>query len=271
LVAPVFVFAPLPFCYIAGAVFTPLMVLIGLTGNYCFFNLLGIALAVLLFDDAVWLRLVAAVSPGLRISTDVPLAPGWPLWATLPFAGLIAFLSAEVMSRLFRFTTRWPKRIEQVRAWLEPFRLVNGYGLFAVMTTERPEIIVEGSHDGLTWRAYEFKWKPGETHRQPRFVAPHQPRLDWQMWFAALGCYKTTPWFGRFLVRLLSGSPDVLSLLRKNPFADKPPRLIRAVIYDYRFTDSAARRATGAWWWRERRGLYSPVLSSRNGLTGERN
>jgi hypothetical protein len=147
--------------------------------------------------------------------------------------------------------------------------MVNGYGLFSVMTTERPEIIVEGSDDGVTWRAYEFKWKPGDVHCRPYFVAPHQPRLDWQMWFAALSYYQSTPWFHQFLMRLLGNSPDVLALLRRNPFPAKPPRFIRAAVYDYRFTDFAGRRATGACWRRERRGLYSPVLSLRD-PTGSR-
>jgi hypothetical protein len=151
--------------------------------------------------------------------------------------------------------------MERLIQWLEPFRLVNGYGLFSVMTTERPEIIVEGSNDGVRWRAYEFKWKPGNVNRRPRFAAPHQPRLDWQMWFAAPGNYHGDPWVARFLRRLLQGSRDVLALLGTNPFPDRPPRFIRAVLYDYHFTDLATRKTTGAWWWRERRGLYSPVLS----------
>jgi hypothetical protein len=132
------------------------------------------------------------------------------------------------------------------------------------MTTERPEIIVEASNDGVNWKAYEFKWKPGDVKRRPRFVAPHQPRLDWQMWFAALSFYQNNWWFGQFLKRLLQGAPGVLALLRTNPFPDSPPRFIRAVLYDYRFTDFAQRRATGAWWRRERRGLYSPALSQRD-------
>ena len=261
--APLFVFAPPPLCYLAGAAFVLLMLLILATGNYCFFNLLAIALSVLLFDDALWLPCFGRLLPGVEFSTHAPPRGGWPAWITLPLALAVAVLSAEVICHLFRFTARWPKLLERLLEWLEPFRLVNGYGLFAVMTTQRPEIIVEGSYDGATWQAYEFKWKPGDVLRRPRFVVPHQPRLDWQMWFAALGCYHNTPWFGRFLVRLLRGSPEVLALLRKNPFADKPPRFIRAVTYDYRFTDFAARRATGAWWRRERRGLYSPVLSLR--------
>ena len=151
-----------------------------------------------------------------------------------------------------------------------PLRLVNGYGLFAVMTTEGPEIRIEGSADGVRWQPYEFKWKPGDVNRRPRFVAPHQPRLDWQMWFAALGSYQDNPWVGQFLRRLLRISPDVVRLLKKNAFADKPPNFIRAVLYDYRFTDFAARRATGAWWRVERRGLYSPVLSLHGRQPGQK-
>ena len=153
--------------------------------------------------------------------------------------------------------------------WLEPFRLVSPYGLFSVMTTERPEIIIEGSNDGLQWQAYEFKWKPGELNRRPRFVAPHQPRLDWQMWFAALGFYQNNPWFRLMLIRLLRGSTDVIALLERNPFPDQPPKFIRAAVFDYRFTDFARRRATGEWWRRERRGLFSPVLSLRNQHDGD--
>jgi hypothetical protein len=119
------------------------------------------------------------------------------------------------------------------------------------MTTSRPEIIVEGSNDGVTWFEYEFKYKPGDVKRRPKFVAPHQPRLDWQMWFAALSDYRHNPWFVNFCVRLLQGSPEVLALLERNPFPNAPPRYIRAVVYEYHFTDFATRGKTGAWWRRE--------------------
>ena len=268
LMAPLFVFTPPPFSSLAGAAFVLLMLLIMATGNYCFFNLLAIALSVLLFDDAFWLTLCKRFSPNAQFALSGSVSSGWPLWVTVPVALVVALLSVEVIARLFRFMAQWPKPLERLIEWLEPFHLVNGYGLFSVMTTERPEIIVEGSHDGVAWQAYEFKWKPDEVRRRPRFVAPHQPRLDWQMWFAALSYYHGVPWFSHFLLRLLRGSPDVLALMRKNPFATKPPRFIRAVLYDYRFTDFTAGCATGAWWQRERRGLYSPVLSSRDGLAG---
>jgi len=103
----------------------------------------------------------------------------------------------------------------------EAFRIVNGYGLFRVMTKDRGEIVIEGSADGIDWLPYEFKWKPGDVKRAPRWCAPHQPRVDWQMWFAALGTPQQNPWFGGLIVRLLQGSRDVSRLLARNPFPDQ--------------------------------------------------
>jgi len=140
---------------------------------------------------------------------------------------------------------------------------VNSYGLFAVMTTSRPEIIVEGSEDGNTWLAYEFKYKPGDLNRPPPFVAPYQPRLDWQMWFAALGNYQSNLWFVGFCERLLEGAPEVLALIDKNPFPQHPPKFVRAELYDYAFTEFGERRATGAWWKRRLMGEYLPPVGLR--------
>jgi hypothetical protein len=149
--------------------------------------------------------------------------------------------------------------------WLSPFRSLNNYGLFAVMTSTRPEIILEGSNDGINWQPYEFKDKPGDVKRRPGFVAPHQPRLDWQMWFAALGNWRQNPWLLNLATRLLRGSPEVSALLENNPFPDKPPRFVRAALYDYRFTDFTERRQTGAWWRRKPTGEYLPPISLREG------
>jgi hypothetical protein len=131
------------------------------------------------------------------------------------------------------------------------------------MTTNRLEISVEGSNDRVTWVAYEFKYKPGDLIRRPVFVEPHQPRLDWQMWFAALGDYRENPWFVNFCVRLLQGRPEVLALLAYNPFPQTPPRYVRAVTYQYHFTDLATHRRTGDWWVRKPRGEYLPAISLR--------
>ena len=138
-----------------------------------------------------------------------------------------------------------------------PFHSVNTYGLFAVMTTRRPGIIVQGSDDEIEWKTYGFRYKPGDVNRRPPFVAPHQPRLDWQMWFAALGNFDSEPWFQSFCLKLLQGSPDVLSLLEQNPFPDRPPRYVRGELYRYEF-------GTDTWWAGERLGSYSPALSLSN-------
>jgi hypothetical protein len=146
---------------------------------------------------------------------------------------------------------------------IAPFEIVNTYGLFAVMTTSRPEIIIEGSNDGVTWLAYEFKYKPGKLTRRLPWVEPFQPRLDWQMWFAALGTYQNAPWILHFLERLLDGSPQVLRLLDRNPFPNGPPRYIRAQVYDYRFSTPAEHKVTGQWWQRQWKGAYVPEVSLR--------
>ena len=168
---------------------------------------------------------------------------------------LVLVLSVEMVSRLAGFNIRWPRPVARFYDATEPLHLVNSYGLFAMMTTWRPELILEGSQDGRTWLEYDFRWKPGDVRRPPRFVAPHQPRLDWQMWFAALGAPLSDVWLEQLRARLLQGSPDVLALLRTNPFPESPPRFVRAVLYDYRFTSPSERRATGAWWRRERRSI----------------
>jgi lipase maturation factor 1 len=115
----------------------------------------------------------------------------------------------------------------------------------------------------VIWRAYDFKYKVGKLEEAPPIVAPHQPRLDWQMWFAALDDVRQEPWFINFLARLLQGSPPVLDLLSTNPFPGLPPRYIRAKLFEYHFTSLDEKEKTGAWWKREEKGSYCPVLSSR--------
>jgi hypothetical protein len=183
----------------------------------------------------------------------------WPRAIIVPLAVVVTAIYLFQVTLLFGARPVWFLAVAD--SWLEPLRTFNSYGLFAVMTTERREIIVEGSDDGVKWLPYEFKYKPGDVNRPPAFVAPHQPRLDWQMWFAALGDYQQNPWFVNFCIRLLQGSPDVLGLLEKNPFPNHPPRYIRAEFYDYQFTNFAERRASGAWWKRESIGEYLPAIS----------
>jgi len=177
-------------------------------------------------------------------------------------AGLVAFIMLVSGFELMEiFAGTMPRPAAYALSWIAPFGVVNTYGLFAVMTTSRAEIIVEGSNDGQTWLAYDFKYKPGDLRLPPAWVQPHQPRLDWQMWFAALGNYQGNRWFVNFMLRLLEGSPDVLALVATNPFPSTPPRYIRAQVYDYKFTSFAERRSSGAWWRRELKGEYFPVVS----------
>jgi len=157
----------------------------------------------------------------------------------------------------------WPQLLAVPYGWLEPFRSLNSYGLFRVMTKTRPEIVVEGSQDGVTWLPYEFKYKIGDPQRPPPIVAPHQPRLDWQMWFAALDDIRREPWFMNLLARLLQGSPSVLGLIKTNPFPEAPPRYLRARLFQYHFTKALEKKQTGAWWTREEEGLYCPPVSMR--------
>ena len=277
LLIPFLIFAPRRLRFFACAATFSLQVAILLTGNYCFFNLLAIALCLFLLDDAAirpfWpsqLRTVQ-VAPLPHASGPESESPSssafksrhlkWPIQITVPLVAIAVVSSLIQFGAMFRLRIPWPKPVLSVYEWLAPFRSFNSYGLFAVMTTTRPEIIIEGSDDRAAWFEYEFKYKPGNLARRPRFVEPHQPRLDWQMWFAALDDYRHDPWIVNFCVRLLQGSPDVLTLLERNPFPKSPPRYVRAVLYEYHFTDLSTRRRTGAWWRRERKGNYLPELS----------
>ena len=157
-----------------------------------------------------------------------------------------------------RFGGDVPVLARLVEELVEPFHVVNGYGLFAVMTTQRDEIVIEGSNDGVEWREYEFHYKPGDLSRRPPWNIPHQPRLDWQMWFAALDDPRRLGWFQRFLRRVLQNEPSVIALMERNPFPDRPPTYVRALFYDYTYS-SAAEKSQGIWWDRRLLGLYFPV------------
>lgn len=153
-----------------------------------------------------------------------------------------------------------PPGLATVAELVEPLRSFNNYGLFAVMTHPRAELIFEGSNDGHDWREYGFPAKPGDVRKRPTFVAPYQPRLDWQLWFAALESPDENPWVLSLCGHLLKGTPQVLALLGENPFATRPPTYIRVVRYEYHFTDAATRARTGAWWTRTPLDIYVPAM-----------
>jgi lipase maturation factor 1 len=259
---PFLIFTPRTLRFFGGAAIAFFQILILLTGNYTFFNFLTLALCLLLLDDFAVQKIF-----DWRFKRPAELAKRlrWHWGVTVPLAVLFISIYLLQIIAIFGVQNRVLayalEPIALADAWLEPYRTLNEYGLFRVMTTERHEIIVQGSNDGVHWLDYEFKYKPGNAHQPPGFVEPYQPRLDWQMWFAALGDAQDNPWFGNFCVRLLQGSPQVLALLERNPFPNKPPRYIRAELYDYHFTTIAERRSTGAWWNRKLIGEYLPPIS----------
>ena len=250
LAIPFLIFAPRRLRIFAAWCLLLLQILIFLTGNYTFFNLLAMAMCIFLFDDRTferWLkpRTIAARTKAGKVTVAIVA---------------ISVLAIGISRMIETFAEEPIAPFHGIVKYTAPLEIVNSYGLFAVMTTERREIVVEGSMDAETWTPYSFRYKPGDLGRAPRWAAPHQPRLDWQMWFAALGNYQNNPWFTNFAVGLLEGSPEVKGLLEADPFQGRVPRYVRAVLYDYSFTDTAERRRTGNWWKRERKGLYLPPV-----------
>ena len=230
----------------AGAV-ALLMLAIGATGNYGFFNPLTLALCLACLDD----RLL-----GADARSGPPRAPSRAVAAYAAFWLLVSLSQTAAL-----FGLRSPRPVLFAAAAVSPLRSFNSYGLFAVMTKSRDEVAVEVSADGHDWREWPFKYKAGDPGRAPPWVAPHMPRLDWQMWFAALGGEGDSPWLGNLLYRVLQGKPDALALLGPSPLGAQVPRFARAVRWQTRFTTADERRADGAWWARARGSLFTPVVA----------
>jgi predicted DCC family thiol-disulfide oxidoreductase YuxK len=234
-----------------------LQLLITLTGNYNFFNLLTMLLCIFLWDDAA-LRRTLPLSLQARVQQRAP----HPRRAATIVATLLTLLVVPIgVNRIWQTVegANLPV-LGTLTLLVSPFDIVNSYGLFAIMTTARPEIVIEGSDDGVNWREYVFRYKPGPLSRRPLWNIPHQPRLDWQMWFAALGSARESHWIESLVWQLLKGSPAVLGLLEENPFPGGAPRYIRAALYDYRFADLSTHQQTGQWWVRRLQGEYFPEV-----------
>jgi hypothetical protein len=237
------------------AIVTALQVGIIVSANYAFLNYLVLVLGFLLLDDRVLARIgfpppraAAEVRPVSRWRTvGAAVALAWVFWSTLtPF-----------------LLSRGPRFLTAPASALAPFRIANQYGLFAVMTRARYEVEFQGTRDGRTWIPYPFRYKPQDPAAAPGIYAPYQPRFEWNLWFASLAPWQQTPWVVSAEVRLAEGSPDVLALFRRDPFAGAPPKQVRTVLWQYWFTDRAARRATGTWWRREMLGEFAPPVERK--------
>ena len=261
IVVPFLALAPVRFRVVRAATCVLLCLFqmaIAATGNYGFFNLLTIVLCLTLLDDQHVTRLFPAA---MRSKAALGKAIGEPRawrWGVTAATFPIAVMSVITVWHGTTYASPHPEWSNTLVGLARPVRSINTYGLFRTMTTERPEIIVEGSLDGTTWTEYAFRWKPGELDRRPRFVQPHMPRLDWQMWFAALDPYGNQHWLRPMLDGLLANSSAVLGLLDEggNPFPNTPPRYVRLMQYRYVFTTPDEHLRTQDWWRRE---LIAPL------------
>lgn len=245
IVVPFLVFGPELFRLFAFVCFFGLQFFIWVSGNYSFLNHLTAVTVTLLISNTF-----------LEPFFSVPLvseASFISLLISIPGIGLLTIQALALWSHFFK-----TPKLSQLFHWLFPYHLGNRFGIFGVMTTIRYEIIVEGSIDGEEWKEYYFWFKPSETNRRPRRIAPFQPRIDWQAWFLPFGEYEGRVWFQNFLLRILEGSAEVVKLLRYNPFPKAPPKYLRAQLYIYEFSDWKTRKETSQWWVRRYIGPYTP-------------
>jgi hypothetical protein len=227
------------------------MGVISATGNYGFFNLLTVLLCLSLLEDV-------HLPASWRSREGLP--PAGQAWSIRILGAAILCLSFFQVTRTVLGNRALPQPAMVLLRHAAPLRSINSYGLFRVMTTDRYELVLEGTIDGTHWEPYSYRWKPQALDERPRWAGPHMPRLDWQLWFASLVPPANRPaWVQRFQLRVLEGSKDVTRLLR-DPFEGQLPLAVRVRAYDYRFSTPAERKATGHFWMREDLGLYAPAI-----------
>ena len=260
--APLCIPAPRAVRHAGALALALLQLLIAVTGNFAFFNLLSLGLCLTCLDDGWWRARRWPVGEPARdvaghASRGVSARAAALRWFAAIYVGVTFFqASAEFSANAARSPL-----VRAVEAAIGPLQSFNNYGLFRVMTVERPELVIEGSDDGHDWREYALPHKPGDLSRRPDWVAPYQPRLDWQLWFAALDSTESSPWVGTLCERILRGSPAVLGLFSRNPFPDHPPHYLRVVRYRYEFTDAEGHARNGNWWRRTPTDFYIPAVT----------
>ena len=259
ILVPFMMFMPRRWRFAAAWITIFWQLLIILTSNHNWINLLTIALCLFLFDDK-------ALRSILPKKLHIPYLPQ-PVQAGFALQlRNVAFTVMAVVILFISFTQLWMLstdktvggRLGKVQEYIDAYRVANMYHVFPTMTTQRVELELSGSIDGIEWMTYRFKYKPGYLDKRPELVMPYQPRLDWQMWFVPLHS-KHLPWFEEFLYALLDNSPDAVELLEHNPFPDKPPRFIHVDAYKYTFTTPEQREQSGNWWNREALGPFLPL------------
>jgi hypothetical protein len=272
-------FLPRRWRIVCFCVVTPWEIGVILSANYTFLNYLVLALGVLLLDDrgvmgfvtgimpVKWRSRIATPAASSELSPEMSEMKGRPNGVSGSWKIVKLSASTVILTWIFYATTAeliWifakPPIPTLPVAALEPFRVANRYGLFAVMTRGRYEIEFQGSRDGQNWTAYPFRYKPQALNEPPRIYAPYQPRFDWNLWFASLGSWQEYPIVPNTEVRLLANEKDVLELFSGNPFAHDPPHQIRVLLWQYWFTSMKEKHETGMWWRRQLVGLYAPTI-----------
>ncbi|MFB6347504.1 MAG: lipase maturation factor family protein [bacterium] len=255
LIAPFLLFGPGKIRRVGIGLIAGLQISILLTGNYGLFNLLTLLLVFVALKDSELPRWMCFSNIGLY-SDWLPEKP----LAYIDLTVLFFLFGLNFLVVVEWFPVMNVSVVKRVSRKLQVFRTVNRYGLFGTMTKKRPEIVIQGSRDGQTWKTYRFRYKPTAVDRPPPVTGPHLPRLDWQMWFVGVNLPKRPTWFNRFIKQLLKGSKPVQTLLADVPFEERPPKYVRAEIYHYRFTGWKQGWKTGNWWERELKyRLFGPV------------
>ena len=262
LVLPFGLFLPQPFATVAAVLMLLTQLYLVVSGNYAWLNWVTIVVMTAAIADPVLLAVVPDLAAVLLPGSAFAPTPLWFQVAVLGLGLLVVVLSWYPVRNLLS-----PR--QAMNASFDPFRLVNTYGAFGSVSRVRDEVIVEGTdaevvEPGTAWREYEFPGKPGDVRRMPRQFAPYHLRLDWLMWFLPLSSRYGERWFVPFLIKLLEGDRGTLGLLRGNPFPDRPPRHVRALLYRYRFTTWRERRETGAWWDRTLLGEFVQPIRLRS-------
>ncbi len=268
LIVPFFIFLPRRFRIFAAAVTIFMQLLIISTSNHNWINLLTIMLCLFLLDDDIlkkilpkWLwtylsRNEKAASADREEPVKKPLNKHSYI---LPWFAVMILVSSLTAFTTMVSNISVPDSLKKSTTLIRIWGIGNIYHIFPTMQTERHELQIEGSNDGIEWKTYEFRYKPGALDKRPAFIIPHQPRLDWMIWFVPPQHGEMMYWFDRFLWRLHEGSPAVLALLKNNPFPEEPPEYLRVQVYQYWFTTKEERNITGNWWKRKYLGEFPNV------------
>jgi hypothetical protein len=254
LIVPFMLFLPAPFCYVGGLLTVGFQITLIISGNLSWLNYITIVVCIPCFDDAFF-----------------QYFSNWGMYGAAPAGQIYMAVLAVLFFVIAIFSIRPILNLlspqQAMNTSYDILRIVNTYGAFGSISKKRMEVVIEGTSDirpttKSVWKEYEFKVKPGDISRSPGWMSPYHYRIDWQMWFAAMGNYQQHPWLLNLVAKFLSNDKDALTLIAKNPFPDAPPKFIQGILYEYKFTEFGDE--SGNWWTRKKMGQYLVPLSLDN-------